>query len=187
MATFPKKLTYRDYLLFPDDGRRHELIDGEHFVTPSRFLVHQVVVTNLCYFFGNYLDYNLLGQALIGPFEVVLSDVDVVQPDFLFVSNERENIWTENNAQGAPDLMIEVLSDDTRETDEVHKLRLYERADVREYWIFDPDSETARVYRRDGDRLIPGKELSVTQGDTLESSILPGLRIPLVELFDFDR
>lgn len=182
--TIPRKLTYEDYLLFPEDGRRHELIDGEHFVTPAPSPKHQTTSGNLSYFFVDFLRRNRLGRILAAPLDVVLSNEDIVQPDLLFVSNKRESIWTEDNAQGAPDLMIEILSDDTRETDEGRKLRLYERADVREYWIFDPDSETARVYQRDGDRFILGQELSATRSDILETSLLPGLRIPLAELFD---
>ncbi len=177
------RLTYRDYLLFPEDGNRHELIDGEHFVTPAPSEKHQTVVSNLNYFFVEFLRRNRLGKVFPAPFEVVLSNEDVVQPDLLFISNERSGIRTGKNVTGAPDLVIEVLSKGTRKTDETRKLRLYERAGALEYWIFDTAREAARVYKREGDRFVLAQELSAATGDVLETPLLPGLRIPLIEVF----
>ncbi|HVR98508.1 MAG TPA: Uma2 family endonuclease [Thermoanaerobaculia bacterium] len=177
------KLTYRDYLLFPEDGNRHELIDGEHFVAPAPSWKHQMAVSNLNYFFVEFLRRNSLGKACPAPFEVVLSDQDIVQPDLLFISNERSRIRTDKNAEGVPDLVIEVLSESTRKIDETRKLRLYERAGAREYWMFDTARESARVYRQEGDRLVLAQELSAAAGDLLETPLLPGLRIPLAEVF----
>lgn len=179
----PRKLTYEDYLLFPEDGRRHELIDGEHFVTPAPSRKHQVVSFNLSRLIGNFLEENPLGEALAAPFDIVLTKEDVVQPDLVFVSNDRSGIWTEKSVEGAPDLAIEILSDGTRQKDENRKLRLYERFGVREYWVFDPALETARIYRRRGDHLLLVRELSKAADDILETPILSGLRIPLAKVF----
>ena len=81
----------------------------------------------------------------IAPFDVVLSDTDVVQPDILFVSNERMGIVTEDNIQGAPDLVIEILSPSTAERDRTFKRSLYARHGVREYWLVDPDARSVEV------------------------------------------
>jgi Uma2 family endonuclease len=181
--TVSRKLTYEDYLLFPDDGNRHELIDGEHFVAPAPSWKHQKAVSNLNYFFVDFLRRNPGGEVCPAPFEVFLSDHDVVQPDLLFVSRERSRILTDKNAEGIPDLVVEILSKSTRKIDETRKLQLYERAGAREYWMFDTDREAARVYRREGDRLVLVQELSAAVGDLLETPLLPGLRIPLAEVF----
>jgi Uma2 family endonuclease len=177
-------LTYEDFLLFPEDGLRHELIDVEHFVTAAPSPKHQLASINLSYFFVDFLRRNRLGRVFAAPFDVVLSNVDVVEPDLVFFSRERLGVLNSKNAQGAPDLAIEILSDSTRDRDETRKLSLYERFGVLEYWLIDPIPETARLYRRKGDRLFLVREVAAAQGDFLETPLLPGLRIPLVEVFD---
>lgn len=181
--SIPRKLTYEDYLLFPEDGLRHELIDGEHFVSPAPSRKHQRAVFRLGRLLGNFLEVHPLGEVLPAPFDVVLSIHDIVQPDLLFTSNARAEILTDKDAQGAPDLVIEVLSESTRKVDETRKLRLYERAGVREHWMLDPDRETAHIYRREGDRLVFVRELSAAVGDVLETPLLPGLVLPLSKVF----
>ncbi|HSK76992.1 MAG TPA: Uma2 family endonuclease, partial [Thermoanaerobaculia bacterium] len=97
----PRKLTYEDFLLFPeDDGLRHELIDGEHFVTPAPSQKHQIASANLTYFFVGFLRRNRLGRVFAAPFDVVLSNVDVVEPDLVFFSKERIGVLNSKNAQG---------------------------------------------------------------------------------------
>ena len=177
------RFTYEDYLRFPDDGNRYELIEGERFVTPAPSQKHQIVSMNLSYFLAHYLRRNPLGRVFAAPFEVLFSREDVVQPDLLYVSNERAGRLTAKNLAGAPDLVIEILSDGTRRTDETRKLRLYERWGVREYWVVDPKRETARIHRRDGERLALAHELSTAAGGHLETPLLPGLAIPLGEVF----
>ena len=180
----PRKLTYEDYLQFPeDDGLRHELIDGEHFVSPAPSRKHQKASWRLAFFIAAHLDRNPSGEAYTAPFDVVLSRHDVVQPDLIFVSNERLSILGDKNAQGSPDLVIEILSERTRKVDETRKLRLYERSGAREYWMLDPDRRTARVYRQEGDHLVLVQDLSASAGGVLETPLLPGLRAPLDEVF----
>lgn len=179
----PRKLTYEDYVCFPEDGLRHELIDGEHFVSPAPIEKHQLVSWNFAWFLADYLRRNRLGQAFTAPFDVLFSKHDVVQPDLVYISNERSGIRTGRNVQGAPDLVVEILSESTRRQDEDRKLRLYERAGVMEYWIFDPDEETVRVFRAHGRRLPEVAELATADEDVLETPLLPGLAIPLEEVF----
>src|SRR6185295_7671847 len=83
------KLTYDDFVLFPDDGQRHELIDGEHYVTPSPNPKHQRVLGNLHLLIGGWLETHPIGQVFFAPLDVVMSDFDVVEPDLLYMSNER--------------------------------------------------------------------------------------------------
>src|SRR5688572_26998104 len=113
-----RKLTYEDYVLIPEDGRRHEILDGEHYGTASPFIRHQDVVANLHFALSVFNRTHRLGKILLAPTDVILSPHDVVVPDLIFVSNERLGIVGEKNVQGAPDLIVEVLSKGTRQRDE---------------------------------------------------------------------
>lgn len=178
------KFTYEDYLLFPDDGKRHELIDGDHYVTPAPRTRHQIASTNLAGLLHAHLLRTKAGRVLTAPTDVVLSDLDVVQPDLLFVSAARASIITEKNIQGPPDLVIEILSETTRRTDEVIKRKQYERFGVSEYWIVDPELETVKVHRLTGQGFQRAAELAKESGDTLTTPLLPGLQLPLAAIFE---
>ena len=178
------KLTYDDFLLFPDDGKRHELIDGEHFVTASPNLKHQLIVGQLYRIIGNWLELHPVGRVILAPFDVIFSHFDVVEPDLLFISDERAgDVLTEQGVRGAPDLVIEVTSKSTRRRDETLKLRLYERSGVSEYWVVDPAADAVRVYRRRGERFARAQAVSADAGDTLHTPLMPGLVIPLARVF----
>ena len=177
------KLTYDDFVLFPDDGLRHELIDGEHYVTPSPNIPHQRIVGNLYVLIRRYLDAHPLGEVFLAALDVILSQYDVVEPDLLYVSADRRaQILTKQNVRGRPDLVIEVGSPGTRKRDETIK-RLYERSGVTEYWIVDPDLEVVRVYRQEGGAYGHAVDLSKDAGDVLATPLLPGLRLPLADIF----
>jgi len=179
-----RKLTYDDYVLLPEDGQRHEIIDGEHYVSPSPFIPHQDLSFELSGRFWNYLKRHRLGRVLAAPVDVLLSKYDIVQPDLLFISNERAGIAAGNkNVKGAPDLLVEILSKSTRKLDEEIKLHLYERYDVLEYWIFDTDRRSVQAYRRSGERLLLAAELSAEAGGVLTTPLLPGFELPLSEIF----
>ena len=96
-----------------------------------------------------------MGLFWSAPLDVVLSDYDVAQPDILFVSNERASIITEANIQGAPDVVVEVLSPSTAGYDRGYKRVLYGRHGVRECWIVDPDAETVEILVEVEDGLTP--------------------------------
>lgn len=178
------KLTYDDYLLFPDDGKRHELIDGEHYVTPSPNLRHQEIAGRLYLAIGTWLQRHPLGRIFFAPLDVIFSRFDVVEPDLLYVSNERApDLLAGQWVTGAPDLAIEIASPGTRTRDETLKRRLYERMGVREYWTVDPEIDVIRIYRRDGDRFARALELSREAGDTLTTPLLPDLTIGLEAVF----
>jgi len=177
------KLTWDDYMLFPEDGMRHELIDGEHYVTPAPFLRHQEIVGRLFLAIGNYLMGHPIGRVFVAPLDVILSKFDVVKPDLLYVSNERAPELLKDWVRGAPDLVIEVGSESTRKRDETIKRALYERAGVIEYWIVDPEIDVVRIYRRADDRFGRPAELSRRAGDVLTTELLPGLEIALDSVF----
>ncbi len=178
------KLTYDDFVLFPDDGKRHELIDGEHYVTPSPNTRHQRLVGSLHLLIGTWLEARPIGQIFLAPYDVVFSDFDVVEPDLLYLSNERAaSVITPLHARGVPELVIEIASKGTRKRDETIKRRLYEKAGVSEYWVVDPEIDAVRVYRWEGDRFGRPAEHSREAGDVLTTPLLPGLEIPLARVF----
>jgi len=178
------KLTYDDFVLFPDDGQRHELIDGEHHVTPSPNMGHQRVLGTLHGLIWSYLQTHPIGEVFLAPFDVVLSMLDVVEPDLLYLSHDRAaKALTPDNVKGAPELVVEVASKGTRRRDETIKRRLYERAGVSEYWLVDPTMDAIRVYRREGTRFGRPLELSREAGDVLTTPLLPGLALLLTRIF----
>ena len=177
------KLTYDDFVLFPDDGKRHELIDGEHYVTPSPNTKHQAVCGNLHGLMWSYLRQHPIGKVYMAPLDVVFSHFDVVEPDLLYVSEARRDVMTAKSIQGAPDLAVEVGSPSTRRRDEKLKHRLYERFNVTQYWVVDPDIDVVRVYRLSDGKYQRAQELSLDHADVLTTPLLPNLQLPLVEIF----
>jgi Uma2 family endonuclease len=186
MATpaYKLKFTYEDYLLFPDDGRRHELIGGEHYVTAAPSEKHQIAAGNLHLDLGMFVRNHGLGRVFFYPYDLVLSDQDVVQPDLLFISRERAAVAKRQGIPAVPDLVIEILSESTRKRDETIKRKLYEWAGVREYWVVDPVLETVKVYRLNGGVYERVAELSAEAGDRLQTPLLPGLTVAVAGIFE---
>ena len=179
------RFTYDDFVLFPDDGKRHEIIEGEHYVTPSPNLRHQRLVKRLMFELELYIKANPnTGEVFLSPLDVVLSHWDVVEPDLLFVARDQAAIMTEKNIQGPPALVVEVLSKSTRKRDAQIKRRLFERAGVREYWLVDPELDTVQVFRPSPEgKLARVVELTAEDGHVLTTPLLPGCAIDLHELF----
>ena len=178
------KLTYDDFVRFPEDGKRHELIDGVHYVTPSPNTSHQSIAGNLHWLLRRYLEAQPRGRLFFAPFDVLFSQFDVVEPDLLYLGHARASqALTDANVQGSPDLVIEIASRGTRTRDASIKLRLYERGGVREYWIVDPHSLCVRVYRRSGDRFAKPEDFPNEAGDTITSPLFPDLALSVADVF----
>ncbi len=171
------KFTYEDYLNAPED-KRYELLDGELVMTPAPGERHQSISILLGSKLFQFASENSLGRVYLAPFDVVLSDVDVVQPDLLFVSNERGHIITPANIQGAPDLVVEILSPSTAERDKTFKRTLYAKHGVNEYWMVDTTVTILLLGER-------GYEVVDTYGEeeTLTSPTLQGFRLHIGDLF----
>ena len=176
--------TYEDYLLFPDDGKRHEIIEGNCSMSPSPKTRHQKISFRLTSLLDNYLRKTRTGEAFAAPTDVVLSDINIVEPDLLVILAARASIITDRNIQGAPDIVIEILSDSTRKTDEITKKKLYEQYGVLEYWIVDPELSQVKVYRLAEGRYGRFEERAEERHETLTTSLLPGLEILLTDLFE---
>jgi len=176
------RLTYEDFCLLPEDGKRREIIEGELFVTPSPQTPHQRAVIRLSSQLWHFADSQKLGEVFTAPFDVVFSEFDVVEPDVLYISNARSGVLTSKNVQGAPDLVVEVLSESTARVDRSVKLKLYGKFGVEEYWMIDTAGPTAEIYRRSPGGLELPEKLSAA--DALTSPMLPGFSVPLRKLTD---
>ena len=174
------KLTYQDYAKTPE-GEIWELIDGEKFMPPSPGEAHQGAIVELVVLLSGFVKSMGLGRVYPAPFDVVLSDLDVVQPDLLFVSKERSHIVTAANVRGAPDLVVEIRSPSTANRDWTIKRDLYARYGVKEYWVVDTDERSVWVMLLGDDGL---EEVgSYGMGDVLSSPTLEGLSIDLDDIF----
>ena len=182
-----QKLTVEElWAMFPDeDGLRHELIDGEHFVTPTPVTRHQLLVGRLSFEIELYLRAHPgVGQLFGVPLDVVLSVHDVVEPDLILIASDQMEILTPKNVQGAPALVIEVLSPSTRKRDLGIKRQLFDRGGVREYWIVDGRLNRIDVHRRGADgALTVAHQLEASADAALTTPILPGFELSLGRLF----
>jgi Uma2 family endonuclease len=178
------RLTYDDYVHFPEDGRRHELIAGDHHVTPAPNTRHQRLSMKLSGQLDAFIREHGLGELFAAPFDVVLSPTDVVQPDLVFVASDHLDRLTHAHLAGTPDLVVEILSESTRGRDEVTKRHLYARHGVAEYWVVDPVTESIKIYRPDGEGgSRRDAEFLRELGHQLDSPLLPGLSLSLDGLF----
>jgi Uma2 family endonuclease len=174
------RLTYDDLCLLPHDGKRREIIAGELFVTPSPQTLHQRVVMRLGAYLWNHVNSHKLGEIFSAPFDVVLSEFDVVEPDVIYISNARAGVLTDKNVQGAPDLVVEVVSESTVRVDRSIKLKLYGRFGVQEYWIIGPQGPSADVYRHGPEGFSLAAQLAFS--DALTSPLFPAFNLPLSRL-----
>ena len=176
------KLTVRDYMSITDgDDRRFELIDGELILAPSPVPQHQMISRNLFRMLDDFVASQNLGELLYAPMDVVLSEHDVFQPDILFVSRNRLHIIGDRNIQGAPDLVIEILSPSTETRDRGVKLNQYLRYGVREYWIIDPQERTLEVLRAGNTEFETVRVYP--EGATATSPVLEGIQVEVDRLF----
>src|SRR3954447_13011061 len=166
------KITYDDLLRTPEDNRLREIIDGELIVSPSPSFEHQNIVGALYRVISDFLDRNPIGRVAFAPLDTVLASDQVPQPDLVYVRHERLAI-VERVVSGAPDLVVEVLSEYSRRRDEVRKRELYEQFGVPEYWIVDPEADHVTVYRLANGVYDSGTIVRTT----LTTPLLPGLEI----------
>jgi Uma2 family endonuclease len=179
MVKTKRPCTYEDYAALPDDGR-HELIWGELMMSPSPNTWHQALSRALGEELLKWIRKTRGGYMYNAPYDVVLDPHTTVQPDLVFVSMNRSGIITDKNIQGAPDLVVEIISPGSEDRDRLVKTRLYREHGVREFWLVDPDARQVTVY-------TPSSARVFDESDTLVSDVLPGLEIPLRPLFEIRR
>ncbi len=175
--------TYSDLQALPEypESPLFELINGVLYTAPSPSTVHQSISLNLTYQISKYLEKKSLGRLFHAPIDVILTETDVVVPDLFFISKERFHLITPKNIQVAPDFIIEILSTN-RDRDLVIKKQLYERHEVMEYWVVDPDNKTVTVFLLQEN----GRYDSRTQyhsNQVIQVKTIDGLTISLNDIF----
>lgn len=166
------------YCCFPDDGNRHEVIGGVHYLNPAPSTYHQTVSRRLQFQLYTQIELPGLGQVFNAPVDLQFSDYDIIQPDILVVLNRPLNIVTPSKIKGVPDLIIEILSPSSTRNDCVLKKELYERSGVPEYWIADPIATRLEQFV-----LANGVYRSVDHAAVLQLSFLPEVTVDLEKVW----
>ena len=176
------KYTYREYALLPDDGKRHELIDGDFYVTPASGTRHQRLLGRLHLALAAQL--SQVAEIFLAPTDVILSEHDVVEPDLLVLRHDRASLVSKRGIEGPPNLVIEILSPGNRGNDEFLKRGTYARCSVPEYWLVDPEAGFVTVLRAEQ----PGAPYTLLarfgRVSELTSVEFPELKLPLGPLFE---
>lgn len=186
MTSSPQRVrwTTNDLELFPDNGKRYEIIDGELIVTRAPRWSHQEVTGRIFAALDNWCQGTEQGRAAINP-GIIFTDEDNVIPDVVWASKARLNALLDEaeHLTGAPELVVEVLSpgDKNKQRDTQLKLKLYSQQGVQEYWIADADLPQVQVYRREQAVLKLVATLQVA--DSLTSPLLPEFACPLSRIF----
>ncbi|HVQ77576.1 MAG TPA: Uma2 family endonuclease [Candidatus Binatia bacterium] len=180
MATdLKRKLVYDDYARIPDDGKRHEILNGELYVTPAPSPLHQRASKRLQRKLEDYFEARGLAEVFNAPIDMILGPHDVAQPDILVVTDPDQ--ISGRGIEGAPLLVVEVLSPSTRRHDREVKLRRYAALAIPHYWILDPEEKRIACHRREGDAY---QLILAAAGDAqLIHPDWPDLAIPLADLW----
>jgi Uma2 family endonuclease len=187
VATYhvPKKVyTFQDYLDLPNDGKRYEIIEGELIMSPAPFTIHQQVSLNIVVELASFIRKTKAGKIFYAPTDIILNDLNVVQPDILFISRENLQIIKDKNIKGVPDLIIEIVSPATGYYDLSGKKDLYEKFGVPEYWIVDPMKQRVEIYLNFEHKFELHQRLD--KKGILNSDILKGFEIELDTIFGVD-
>lgn len=175
-----KKYTYEDYAKLPE-GSQYQLIGGDLVIVPSPTPYHQRISRKIEFFLLQYVEKNNIGEVLYSPIDVYFGEEDTFQPDIIFISKERLNIIGETRIEGAPDLIIEILSPATAYYDLGRKYKVYERSEVKEYWLIHPDRKSIEIYWKDEGRFKLVQ--TIVESGTARSELLKSFEIELEKIF----
>jgi Uma2 family endonuclease len=173
------RLGYPEYACFPEDGRRHEVIDGEHIVNPAPDMYHQRLSRRIQFQLYTQIELRGLGEVLNAPADLQLSEWDIVQPDLMVVLNHKRAIITPTRIKGSPDLVVEILSASSVHNDRIRKMELYRKSAIPEYWVVDPDEHLVEQFVLRGEAY----ELVNRHADSVTVQILEGVRVNLGEVW----
>jgi Uma2 family endonuclease len=180
-STKARPITRHEYAFIPEGAPRQQLIEGDLIMAPSPSSFHQSIVLNLALIMGNYLRVHPVGKVLVSPLDTYLSDINVYQPDLLFIRKENLGILAEHGVEGAPDLAVEILSKTSAKYDLGVKRSMYARTGVEELWIIDPSKRTLALYRLGENAESPAATYRGKQ--RFSSMLLPDLTIDLADVF----
>jgi Uma2 family endonuclease len=176
--------TTADLALFPDNGNRYEIIDGELFVTKAPHWNHQEICVKIAAALNTWCQSTGLGQVAIAP-GIIFSDADNVIPDVVWISNQKLSLLLDESGHltAAPELIIEVLSQgkENERRDRELKLKLYSTRGVQEYWLVDWRLEKIEIYHRQNASLRLIKTLNID--DIITSELLPDFTLEVKRIF----
>ena len=174
------RYTYEDYQQLPE-GAPYELLRGRLAMSPAPTPRHQLVQANLFFELSRGVRDQDEGHALSAPLDVRLSDTTVLQPDLLFIETDRTDLIGDQAIEGAPDLVVEILSPASAHRDLTEKKRLYETHGVREYWVVDPDSETVEIFENSENGFLQAAR--AVEDGTVSSTAIDDFTVSLPALF----
>lgn len=177
----PKLLTFNDYArLTPPDSGNYELHNGKIIHMPSPLFPHQKLSQRLMRLLGNFIHDNQLGELVSAPMDVVFNANDTMQPDILFVSNERLSI-IDRQVKGAPDFIVEILSDGNTAKEMSYKKHIFETHGVREYWLINLEKQTITQYENIEDEFIIRSKITID--GSLSSVVFEGFTLKASDIF----
>jgi Uma2 family endonuclease len=185
MVTTLKQISVQEFRQMEfdeNDDSYYELINGYIMKKSAPRPQHQRVSMKLSRVISNYLFGNSKGEIFAAPIDVFLDNYNAVQPDLVFVSSDNQDIITNDGIVGIPDLVIEIISPSSVIRDRVDKKNLYEKLNIKEYWIIDPQYQDIEVYSILNGRYELLSGVTMFEGE-LKSNLLEGISIELEELF----
>lgn len=181
MQTVRIPYTYREYACLPEDGLIHELIEGDFFVSPAPGSLHQTVSRRLQFALMRALEEPGLAWIFNAPTDVILGDHTVVQPDLAIVRSSRRSAISTRGIEGAPDVVVEIISPTSGERDEYLKRFAYARHGVPEYWLVNPNLASVELFRLSPDGLAPFCRFD--RASTLTTPSFAEVSVPLAPIF----
>ena len=166
------ELDYSDYAAIPDDGKRHELLEGALHVTPAPSTSHQHAAKRLFRQMEAYFEGRSRGEVFFALIDVILGPHDVVQPD-LVVAERAEQV-SKRGIEGAPLVVVEIVSPSTAEHDRNRKASRYAALGIPHFWIVDPELQAMECYRLEKGRFalaLAGHAHGPVRGSAPMSSI----------------
>lgn len=185
MLTEVRKMTvaeFRDLELDDDDLHLYELIDGELVKKSAPAPKHQEISAELNDQLRAFVKQHQLGRVYYAPIDVTFDGYNSVQPDLIFIPNDRLGIVTREGIEGAPTLVVEIISPTSAIRDRNVKKNLYERHGVNEYWLVDAPNETVEIFTLENGRYELFSAASAMEGP-LRSKTLAGLSFDVKALF----
>ena len=174
------QFSYQDSQRLPED-KRYEILDGNLYIVSSPNTKHQRISKKLLVALTRQVEGRNLGEIFVAPYDVILSDDNIVQPDIFFIAGGRVGLVGKLNLQGAPDLVIEILSAGSRKRDLETKKKIYARFGIGEYWIVDPDAEAVEVKIWSEIGFL--RHAVYARSRCLSSPLLPAVKIRLQDIF----
>lgn len=177
------RFNYGDYCLLPED-KQYDLLDGELYMAPAPSSRHQRLLLKLVRLLADFVEAHGLGEVYIAPLDVILSEEDVLQPDLLFVAQERRGIVSERGCEGPPDLVVEILSPATERRDRELKRKVYAKFGVSEYWLVDPEAQSIEVMVLEAED-FSSPDIYLGEG-LVVSRVIPQLSLAVSQVFPQD-